>query len=157
MLACSLHHLHVHCIICIALAMPWKLLQAIIILLKQFKNNAGRKEWCFGVILMLFPSSKCLLINCQKGFFWLMISICEICKSHAKVFLELNRIEHVIKEDISSLISHNLCTKQSNLSLHFLRTENCFSRSFGMYSRVFVLIMFANGRRNIFLFTHALM
>jgi len=32
------------------------------------KNNAGKKEQRFGVILTPLSSSKCLLINCQKRF-----------------------------------------------------------------------------------------
>ena len=36
-----------------------------------------------------------------------------------------------LRKDFSSLISNISCTKQSNFLLHFLRTENCLSRSFG--------------------------
>ena len=56
---------------------------------KQVKNNAGKKERRFAVILTPFSSSKCLLLDVQKRFFWLMISIYEICKSHAKSFARI--------------------------------------------------------------------
>ena len=56
---------------------------------KQVKNNAGKKERRVAVILTPFSSSKCLLIDGQKSFFWLMISIYEICKSHAKSFARI--------------------------------------------------------------------
>ena len=69
-----------------------------------------------------------------------MSSIYEICK---------------VTQIVSFLISNISCTKQSNFLLHFLRTENCLSRSFGD-SRVFILIMFASGGRHIFVFNHAL-
>ena len=60
-----------------------------------------------------------------------MIRIYEICKVTQNVLLELSPIGRLENVHDSSLISNISCPKQSNFLLHFLRTENCLSRSFG--------------------------
>ena len=50
-------------------------------------QNVDKKERRFGVILMPFSSSNCLLINCQKWFSgWWLAYMKIINKSHAKSF-----------------------------------------------------------------------
>ena len=51
-------------------------------------------------------------------------------QSHAKIFAQIES-DWTLREDFSSLISNISCSKQSNFLLHFLRTENGLSRSFG--------------------------
>ena len=79
---------------------------------------------------MQVKKMKMLANKLSKTFFWLMIGKYEKCKSQAE---SLARIESdwTFREGVSFLNNNISCTKQSNLLLHFLRTENCLSRSFG--------------------------
>ena len=47
--------------------------------------------WCHLDVIFMFK----MLDKLSKKFFWLMISIYEICKSYAKVLLELSLIAHL--------------------------------------------------------------
>ena len=57
---------------------------------KQVKNNAGKKERRFAVILTPFSSSKCLLIDGQKSFSGWWLAYMKYAKVTQKVLLELS-------------------------------------------------------------------
>ena len=71
-----------------------------------------------------------------------MIGIYEKCKSQAESLAQIES-DWTFRKGVSFLKSNISCTKQSNLLLHFLRTENCLSRSFGTveYSSLCCLLM----------------
>ena len=101
------------------------------------KNNADKSERRFGVILTPFSSSKWLLIKTINGPKVFLADDYHIwnMQSHAKRFARIES-DWTFREGDSSLISNISCPKQSNLLLHFLRTENCLSRSFGTVERL---------------------
>ena len=74
-------------------------------------------------------------------------------QSHAKRFARIES-DWTFREGDSSLISNISCPKQSNLLLHFLRTENCLSRSFGTVERLSLKCL--PMEEDIFAFNHAL-
>ena len=60
---------------------------------KQVKNNAGKKERQFAVILTPFSSSKWLLINSQKSFSGWWLAYMKYAKVTQKVLLELSLLD----------------------------------------------------------------
>ena len=112
---------------------------------KHVKNNAGKKEQRFPVILTPLSSWKCLLIDCRKNFFWLTISIIlyEIRKSQAESFARIES-DWTFREGVSFLNSNILCTK---LVIALLKDRELFVKIF-RDRRVFIPIMFANGGRH---------
>ena len=60
---------------------------------KQVKNNAGKKERRFAVILTPLSSSKCLLINGQKSFSGCWLAYMKYAKVTRKVLLELSMLD----------------------------------------------------------------
>ena len=56
-------------------------------------------------------------------------------QSHAKGFARIES-DWIFREGVSSQISNISCTKQTNLLLYFLRTENCL---FFLSSLVYIL------------------
>ena len=60
-----------------------------LVIQKQVKNNAGKKKKKFGCHLDAIFKFKMLAGKLSKQFFWLMISIYEIRKSHAKSFARI--------------------------------------------------------------------
>ena len=80
----------------------------------------------------------------SKKFFWLMSGIYEKCKSQAE---SLARIESdwTFRKGVSFLNSNILCTK---LFIALLKDRKLFVEIF-WDSGVFILIMFADGRRHV--------
>ena len=74
-------------------AYRYRVFNVFLMLQKQVKNNTGKKERQFAVILTPFSSSKWLLINSQKSFSGWWLAYMKYAKVTQKVLLELSLLD----------------------------------------------------------------
>ena len=84
-----------------------------LVIQKQVENNTGEKKRRLGVILMLFSSSKCFLVNCQKSFSGRWLAFVKYAKATQKVLLKLSPTGHL--ENVCSSIGKHYKNEHSTV------------------------------------------